>query len=321
MSEITYSIVLPVFNEELIIDKLYERLSSVLNTFDGDYEVIFVNDGSHDRSLEMLKAINAKDQRFKVVSFSRNFGHQTAISAGLRYTSGKAVIIMDADLQDPPEVLPQFLQKWREGYHVVYAIRKKRKENVFKRAAYHVFYRLLHKISDVDIPLDTGDFCVMDRAIVDLLNSMPERNRFVRGIRSWAGFRQMGMSYERDRRFAGEPKYTMTKLFKLAFDGLISFSKVPLRLASVLGFIVSGFSFIYAFGTFLQHVFTTTTVPGYTTTIIMITFIGGIQLITIGIIGEYLGRIYDEVKQRPLFIVSEFVGFDAETLERKSLPR
>ncbi|MBN2053888.1 glycosyltransferase family 2 protein [bacterium] len=310
MDNVTYSVVLPVYNEELILEALYDRLVNALDALGEPYEVIFVNDGSHDRSLEILKSINQRDPRYRVISFSRNFGHQTAITAGINHTRGDAVIIMDADLQDPPEVLSMFLDKWREGYQVVYAIRTKRKENALKRLAYKVFYRLLAFVSDVEIPLDSGDFCVMDRRIVDLLNSMPERNRFVRGIRSWAGFNQIGMAYERDKRMAGEPKYTMTKLFKLAFDGIISFSKLPLRVASILGFIVSGFSFVYAFLTLLQKLFTDSTVPGYTTTVILISFLGGIQLITIGIIGEYLGRIFDEVKKRPLYIVADKIGFE-----------
>jgi dolichol-phosphate mannosyltransferase len=304
------SIVIPVFNEEEVLPKLHERLTPVLESVEEDFEVVFVDDGSTDASGTILQQINEKDPRYKTVQFSRNFGHQTAISAGLGYVTGDACAIMDADLQDPPEVLPKFLEKWREGYHVVYAVRRKRKENIFKRAAYAIFYRVLAKISHIQIPIDSGDFCVMDRKIINLLNKMPERNRFVRGIRSWVGFRQIGLSYERDRRYAGEVKYTFRKLLRLAFDGVVSFSFVPLKMASLFGFIVSVFAFIYAAATLFQKLFTDTTVPGYTTTIILVCFLGGVQLITIGILGEYVGRIFDEVKNRPLYLVKNLIGFD-----------
>ncbi len=312
MSNPKYSIVIPVYNEEELLEVLFTRLKTSLEDLDDSWEVILINDGSKDKSLTMLKEFHKRDSRFKVLSFSRNFGHQTAITAGINFARGDAVIIMDADLQDPPEILGKFIDKWKEGYEVVYAVRKKRKESAFKKLAYLSFYRLLRSVSDIDIPLDTGDFCIMDRKIVKILNRLPERNRFVRGIRSWSGYRQIGMEYERDKRLAGEPKYTMKKLFKLAFDGLISFSKLPLRIASVMGVAVSALSFLYGIGTFFQKVFTQTTVPGYATTIILITFLGGIQLITIGIIGEYLGRVYDEVKNRPLYILSDVIGFDTE---------
>jgi len=304
------SVVIPVYNEELILDKLYERLTSVLDTIDRNFEVILVDDGSRDNSPEIMKRLHDRDPRIKVIRFSRNFGHQIAISAGINFVNGDVCIIMDADLQDPPEVLPQFLEKWREGYDVIYAIRTKRKENIFKRASYAVFYRILSSISNIEIPLDSGDFCVMDRKIVNILNRMPERNRFVRGIRSWLGFKQIGLPYERDKRFAGEVKYTFRKLLRLAFDGVISFSFVPLKMASLFGFAVSLFAFIYAIATLFQKLFTDTTVPGYTTIIIMVCFFGGVQLITIGILGEYVSRIFDEVKKRPLYIVNDLIGFD-----------
>jgi polyisoprenyl-phosphate glycosyltransferase len=304
------SVVIPVFNEEQILEKLYERLTSVLDKIDKNFEVILVNDGAHDGSAAIMKTLNQRDSRYKSIHFSRNFGHQIAISAGMNFVKGEACIIMDADLQDPPEVLPRFLEKWKEGYDVIFAIRTKRKENIFKRAAYAIFYRILRGISNIEIPLDSGDFCVMDRKIVDLLNKMPERNRFVRGIRSWLGFKQIGLAYERERRYAGEVKYTFRKLMQLAFDGVISFSFVPLKMATFFGFIVSLFSFVYALATLFQHLFTSTTVPGYTTIIIMVCFLGGVQLITIGILGEYIGRIFDEVKNRPLFLISDMIGFE-----------
>lgn len=307
---VRYSIIIPVFNEEAVLPELHERLTRSLEELDGPFEVILIDDGSKDGSLEILRRLHREDPRFKVLSFSRNFGHQTAVTAGLNHARGEAIFIMDADLQDPPEILPRFIEKWREGYQVVYAVRRKRKEGPLKRAAYASFYRILHYLSDIDIPLDTGDFCLMDRQVVSVLNQMPERNRFVRGIRSWAGFRQIGLEYERSARQAGETKYTLNKLLKLAFDGIISFSHLPLRLASVFGFIVSVFSFLYGIATVLQKIFTDTTVPGYATTIVMVTFIGGVQLISIGIIGEYLGRIYDEVKERPLYILKDSLGLD-----------
>lgn len=304
------SIVIPVYNEEQVLEILYDRLCSVLDKINKNFEVILVDDGSHDSSPLIMQKLHEKDPRFKIVRFSRNFGHQIAISAGLNFISGEVIAIMDADLQDPPEVLPQFLEKWKEGYHVIYAIRTKRKENFLKRAAYALFYRVLSRISHIEIPLDSGDFCVMDRKIVKILNKMPERNRFVRGIRSWIGFKQTGLSYERDKRYAGEAKYTFRKLLRLAFDGVVSFSFVPLKMASLFGFAVSVFAFFYAVATLFQKLFTTTTVPGYTTIIILVCFFGGVQLMTIGILGEYLGRIFDEVKKRPLYLVDEMIGFD-----------
>jgi len=305
MSErVELSVVLPVYNEEAILPRLFERLVSSLPQVAEEYEVLLVDDGSTDRSLEMLRDMHQSDPRYKYLSFSRNFGHQTAISAGLREVRGQVVAVMDADLQDPPEVLPSFIDKLKEGYEVVYAIRTQRKESPWKRGLYSAFYRILHFLSDIPIPLDAGDFCVMDRKVVDLVNGLPEKNRFVRGIRSWVGFRQTGMAYERHARQAGEPKYTFRKLLKLAFDGIISFSFMPLRLATMAGFCVSAFAFLYALFTLFQRLFLTT-VPGYSTIVILICFIGGVQLITVGILGEYMGRIYDEVKNRPLYILKE----------------
>jgi len=302
------SLVIPVFNEEKNLLELYGRITKVIESLRICCQIIFVDDGSRDGSVKILDALCRQDPRVLAVLFSRNFGHQTAVTAGLHYASGDAVIIMDADLQDPPEVIPQFIQKWQEGYEVVYGVRKKRKEHLFLRILYALFYRMLRTVSTIEIPLDSGDFCLMDRKIVKLLNSIPERNRFVRGIRSWVGFNQIGIPYERDKRFGGDSKYSLGKLIKLALDGFVSFSYAPLRIASYTGFLVSAFSLIYAVGTFFQKILTNTTVPGYTTTIIMICFLGGVQLIAIGIMGEYLGRIYDEVKNRPLYIVRGLLG-------------
>jgi dolichol-phosphate mannosyltransferase len=312
------SIVIPILNEEDNLQKLYERLIGASYTWDSLFEVILVDDGSTDRSLSLLRKLHQKDSRFKYISFSRNFGHQTAVSAGLRYAKGDVIAVMDADLQDPPEELYRFLEQWRQGYQVIYGIRTKRKENIFKRSAYHLFYRILAWCSSIDIPLDSGDFCVMDRTIVDWLNAMPERNRFVRGLRSWVGYRQIGIRYERHARLAGEVKYTFRKLLRLAFDGVINFSYRPLQISGFLGCLVCCFSFASIMFFLIHRIlgfkifgYSPQDVPGFTSLILAILFIGGVQLLTMGLFGEYLGRIFDEVKQRPLYIVKEQEGFEA----------
>jgi dolichol-phosphate mannosyltransferase len=311
------SIVIPLFNEEENIPKLYERIVSASHSWNSAFEAILVDDGSTDKTLSLLRKLYLKDSRFKYISFSRNFGHQTAVSAGLRYTSGDVVAVMDADLQDPPEELYRFLDKWRQGYQVVYGIRTKRKENIFKRSAYYVFYRLLAWCSSIKIPLDSGDFCLMDRTIVDWLNVMPERNRFVRGLRSWIGYRQIGIPYERHKRFAGEVKYTFHKLLRLALDGMIDFSYRPLQVSGIFGLFICFLSFISIIFFFLHRLlgfrvfgYSPQDVPGFTSLILATLFLGGAQLITLGLFGEYLGRIFDEVKQRPLYIVKEQDGFE-----------
>jgi polyisoprenyl-phosphate glycosyltransferase len=310
------SIVIPVFNEEENILQLYERLVSAAPSWDLAFEVILVDDGSSDQTLGLLRQLHQQDVRFKYISFSRNFGHQTAVSAGLRYTKGNVIAVMDADLQDPPEELYRFLNKWEEGYQVIYGIRTKRKENIFKRSAYHVFYRILAWCSSIDIPLDSGDFCVMDRSVVDWLNALPERNRFVRGLRSWVGYRQIGIPYERHMRLAGEVKYTFQKLLRLAFDGIINFSYRPLQISGTFGLLVCLLSFIGIIFVVLHRIldfkifgYSPQDVPGFTSLVLAVLFIGGVQLLTMGLFGEYLGRIFDEVKQRPLYIVKEQEGF------------
>ncbi|MBU4332458.1 glycosyltransferase family 2 protein [Patescibacteria group bacterium] len=303
------SIVIPIYNEEEVLDMLFARLKKSLGDIPIDYEVLFVDDGSHDGSLGMLKKFYQLDRRFKTVSFSRNFGHQVAISAGLDFARGQAVVIMDGDLQDPPELIASMINKWQEGYRVVYAIRKKRREGLFKRVAYKIFYRLLRSAAKIDIPLDSGDFCLMDKSVVELINSLPERTRFIRGLRSWVGFKQIGLEYERDKRFAGKPKYTFSKLLILALDGVLSFSEDSLRSVLFVGFIVSVFSFFLAllvvslriFGLFEQ-------ITGWTTIVAIITFLGGVQLMVAGFIGEYITRIFEEVKRRPLYITDEKIG-------------
>jgi glycosyltransferase involved in cell wall biosynthesis len=307
------SLIFPVYNEEEVLPVLYDRVRQMIDQLpDYDFEVILINDGSRDQSLELMKQFHEQDPRFKAVDFSRNFGHQVAITAGIDFAAGDAVILMDADLQDPPEILPQFLNKWREGYQVVYAVRKTRQEHLLKRLAYAAFYRLLQRISDIPIPLDSGDFCLMDRAVVDTIKSMQERNRFVRGLRSWAGFRQIGLEYDRDKRYGGEVKYTLTKLMKLALDGIFSFSYFPLQLASYTGFIISIVSFLGILIYLYRKIFVGHEPQGFPTLVILILFMGGIQLVFLGIIGEYIGRIYDEVKKRPTYVVRSTYGISKE---------
>lgn len=321
---IVISIVIPCYNEAAVLDQLYRRLSAAADTWGLPWEVVAVDDGSRDQTWELLTKISLTDPRWKLVRFARNFGHQKAVSAGIEHTSGEAVFVIDADLQDPPEELHRFIAKWQEGYQVVYAVRKNRKENILKRSCYFLFYRLLDRMSSQKIPLDSGDFCLMDRKVVDVLKSMPEQNRFVRGLRAWAGFKQVGLEYDRHARAAGQPQYTFKKLVQLAFDGMLSFSSAPLRLATYLGLIVSTGAFLGAAFTILQRVFGQwfeqiglAPAPGFATIVISILFLGGVQLVCLGIMGEYIGRIYEEVKGRPLWVISETVGLNPA---RMSLP-
>lgn len=297
------SVVLPVYNEAENISVLYGRLVSVLEKENLDFEILFVDDGSNDESAQKLSDLEASDVRVQVIGLARNFGHQVAITAGLDFARGKAVAVMDADLQDPPEVLPDFIRKWREGYDVVYAVREQRKEAWLKKTSYAAFYRLLCHVSNIEIPLDAGDFCVMDRRVVDLLKSMPERNRFVRGIRSWVGLRQVGVPFERQARHAGTSKYTVGRLMILALDGLISFSYVPLRLITATGLCVSVLAIGLAIFFFVKKLLYGLDPPGFATLTVSIFFLAGIQLITLGVIGEYVGRIFEEAKRRPLYIL------------------
>ena len=303
------SVVVPVFNEEDNLAALHSGLGAVLDAEGMLYEIVFVDDGSTDGSTALLRELAGADRRVRVIELARNFGHQVAISAGLDFACGNAVIIMDADLQDPPEVLPEFIASWRSGNDVVYAIRRERKEGWLKRVAYNAFYRVLRKVANVDIPLDAGDFCIMDRKVVDLLRSMPERHRFVRGLRSWVGLRQEGLYYERQARHGGRPKYTWGRLILLALDGFVSFSQVPLRVASLLGFGISLLSFLLAGFYFLKKVLRGLNPPGFATLVVAVFFLAGIQLITIGVVGEYVGRTFDEVKRRPLYVVRRTTGY------------
>lgn len=306
----TLSLILPVLNEEENLPRVIERIHSALAAEGVAYEVLFVNDGSTDRSQEILEAAAARDPRIRVVALSRNFGHQVAITAGLDHVRGRAVAILDADLQDPPEVLGLFLAKWREGWEVVYGVRRKRKEIFLKRWAYALYYRLLASSANVEIPLDSGDFCLMDRRVVDLINQLPERGRFVRGLRAWVGLRQIGVAYERDARHAGAPKYTLKKLFSLAAGGIVGFSLKPLQLATKLGFAMAtlalGLVLVYLF----RWVLTGSEWPrGFASLFIGLCFMFGIQFILIGILGEYIGSIHTEVKGRPTYVVDKWVGF------------
>ena len=307
------SVVVPVRNEAENLLELYQRLSTVLPGLTADYEIVFVNDGSSDTSLEILEKLHFEDRHVAVIDLSRNFGHQAALTAGLDHVRGEAVVCMDADLQDPPEVVPQLVARWREGWDVVYAIRRKRKEGFIKRLAYAVFYRLLGRIADVEVPIEAGDFGLMDRRAVSEIRAMREHGRFLRGLRAWVGFNQTGVEYDRGRRFAGDVQYTWLKLFRLAVDGLCAFSAVPLRLATVLGLVVSAVSFAAVVLVLYLKLFTQSAIPGWAATVIPILFLGGVQLLTVGILGEYIARIFDEVKHRPPYIVKRSLGVRATT--------
>ena len=315
----TFSLVVPIWNEEEVIPALYERVVAVMEQTGEPWELIFVNDGSQDRSLALLLALREQDPRVKVIDFSRNFGHQIAITAGTDFAEGDAVIVMDADLQDPPEVVLQMIEKWREGYEVVYAVRTKRVgETKFKLWTASLFYRILQGITDVDIPLDAGDFRLMDRRVVLAMRRLREQHRFMRGLSSWVGFKQIGVEYERAERYAGETKYPLRKMMRLAINAITSFSYLPLHMATYLGFIFAGLSLIGIIITIILRLSGNSFFHGQATTLVSVLFLGGVQLIFLGIIGEYLGRIYDEVKHRPLYIVSRAYGFVPEAEEKSN---
>ncbi len=299
----TYSIVAPVFNEAETLPHFYERVAHIMEDIGETFEIVLVNDGSRDKTYAIMKELHEKDARVRVVDFSRNFGHQIAISAGLDYAQGDAVVILDSDLQDPPEVIPELIARWKDGAEVVYAQRATRKgETFFKLATAAAFYRLIRRITAVDIPSDTGDFRLLDRQVVDTLVKMREHHRFMRGLSAWVGFRQEAVKYERQERFAGTTKYPLTKMIRFSLDAITSFSHVPLQIATSLGFALALVSLLGILIAIILRVFTDAIV-GQATTLIMVLFMGGIQLIFLGIIGEYLGRIYDEVRARPLYIV------------------
>ncbi|AIK40603.1 glycosyltransferase like 2 family protein [Bacillus pseudomycoides] len=305
------SIVVPMYFEEEVAQECYNRLKSVMIQNNINYEFVFVNDGSTDRTMEILKEIAANDYRAKVVNFARNFGHQTAVTAGIDCASGDAIVIIDADLQDPPEVIPELIAKWQEGYEVVYAKRKQRKgETWFKLLTAKYFYRFLNYMSDIDIPKDTGDFRIIDRKVADVFKQMTERNRFIRGMMSWVGFSQTYVEYERDERFAGETKYPLKKMIKFASDGIIAFSTKPLRIVMTLGIMSVFISIAVLLYSVIVKLIGKDIQTGWASIMVAITFFSGIQLLGLGIVGQYIARIYDESKNRPIYIVKETINVD-----------
>jgi glycosyltransferase involved in cell wall biosynthesis len=299
----------PVYNEQEVLQEFYDRLGAALSALDCSAEILFVDDGSRDRTAEILRSLAQADPRVRVVQLTRNFGHQAALCAGLDHCVGDAAVLIDADLQDPPELIAAFYAKWREGHEVVFGRRRRLREGLIKRAIYHSFYQVLHVLANVEIPLDTGDFSLMDRRVVDQLKALPERTRFLRGLRSWIGPQQVGIEYTRDARARGESKYSIGKLFKLAFDGIVSFSTAPLKLALVSGLVVSMGGFALIFLIVYLRLTRSYDLPGWASLMVVVLFLGGIQLITIGIVGEYVARIYEEVKARPVYLVAQRVGF------------
>lgn len=311
MTKIRYSIVAPCYNEEGNLYELHRRITEVMDQTGEPWELLLINDGSHDRTPELMRELHTLDPRVHYIDFARNFGHQLAVTAGMDYAQGEAVILIDADLQDPPELILEMIKKWQEGYKVVYAIRSERKgETWFKLFTAKLFYRLIYRITDVNIPLDTGDFRLMDRQVIETMKQMRERHRFIRGMTSWVGFSQTGVYYVREERFAGETSYPLRKMLKFASDAITGFSYFPLQLATYLGFTVAVLSGIGMLAVITARLFGNQAFFGQATTLVMVLFLGGIQLISLGIIGEYLGRIYDEVKNRPLYVVNEAVGFE-----------
>jgi glycosyltransferase involved in cell wall biosynthesis len=312
----TVSVIVPCFNEHEVIASTHAELDRCLGASqDFSFEFIFVDDGSRDGTSAILREIRKRDPRVKLIRFSRNFGHQAAVSAGIDHAFGDAVAIMDADLQDPPEVLLSMLEKWREGFEVVYGVRRNRKEGIFKRACYRIFYRVWQRMADIEVPVDSGDFCVMDRQVTEVLRSLPENGRFLRGLRAWAGFRQCAHPYERAARHAGEPKYSFSRLVRLAASGIFNFSDVPLRFISLIGLLTSAGAIIGVFLVLFQRLFeirifgyAPQDMPGYTSLFLALQFFSGIQLLSLGIIGEYVARMYSEIKQRPVYVVAERLG-------------
>ncbi|MEK7526499.1 MAG: glycosyltransferase family 2 protein [Patescibacteria group bacterium] len=306
--KIQVSVVIPTYNEEQNIPLLYQRLKNTLKKTVSSYEMIFVNDGSIDNSLERISILVKKDKNVKLISFSRNFGHMAAVSAGLAHAHGEKVVLMDADLQDPPEVIEKLYKKSLEGFDVVYGVKKNRKEGIIKKAMFNLFYKILNAVSAYKMPLNAGTFSLMDRKIVDILVSLPEKNKYLSGLRSWTGFSQTGVVYERQARNAGDAS-SLKKLTKLAMDGLISFSYIPLRMASILGFITASVALVAIFVVAALRIFWGVGIIGWASTMSTILLVSGAQLITLGIIGEYLARIYDEVKNRPEYIIAQKKGF------------
>jgi polyisoprenyl-phosphate glycosyltransferase len=315
----TYSIVAPIYNEEGNIPKLYERICGVMDATGESWELVCVNDGSRDRSAELLRDLSVRDPRIKMVNFARNFGHQIAVTAGLHHTSGDAVVIIDADLQDPPELIHDMIERWKAGYQVVYAVRQERKgETWFKLLTAKLFYRVIYRITDVDIPMDTGDFRLMDRKVVDALNSMKEHNRFIRGLTSWIGFKQTGIKYVREERQWGETKYPLKKMVRFAMDAITGFSYFPLQIMVYVSFILGVLAVLaIPIIALLRVILGFQFLGGQVTHIVLLLVLSSFQLFFLFIMGQYVARIYDETRDRPLYIVAERVGFDA-AVEREA---
>ena len=306
------SVAIPLHNEEEVLPELLRRLGGVLDDLGrGPHEIVLVDDGSTDRTFELMNEAARTDPRVVAVRLSRNFGHQAALTAALETVSGDVVVVMDGDLQDRPEEIPRFLAEYERGYEVVYGQRVRRKESSALRASYYVFYRVLNRLSDLELPIDSGDFALLSRRVVDQLNRLPERNRYLRGLRTWVGYSQVGIPVERDARAGGEPSYTLRKLVRLALDGVFAFSVKPLRVAWIFGALASAAASLYAIWAVLERIFLGDSPRGFTALILAITFFSGIQLLFLGLIGEYLGRVYDEAKGRPHFVVTDVVRFDS----------
>jgi polyisoprenyl-phosphate glycosyltransferase len=321
-NDVELSIVVPCYNEELNLDYLFERLTTVLDRLNLKYEIICVNDGSADNTLKRLVEYHHRNPTIKIVNFSRNFGKEIALSAGIDYTTGTAVVPIDADLQDPPELIEQLLAKWREGYDVVYAVRRSRKgESWLKRLTAGAFYRIISAMTNITIPQDTGDFRLLDRQVVEALKQLPERRRFMKGLFAWVGYRQTAIEYDRDPRYQGTTKWNYWKLWNFALEGITSFSFVPLKIWSYVGLVISLVSFVYASFLVIRTLIFGIDVPGYASIMVAVLFLGGVQMLSLGFIGEYLGRVYDEVKQRPLYLVRDCYGFDAQDSEKQSESR
>ena len=315
------SVVVPALNEQETIAELHRRVTQAAEQWNEDHELLVVDDGSTDGTLAILESLAASDSRLKVVSLTRNFGHQAAVTAGLHHARGGIVCVLDADLQDPPEEILPFINRVRNGMDVVYAVRRKRKEGVFKRVSYFLYYRILRRVATLDIPLDAGDFCVMNANVVHAINSLPERNRFVRGLRTWVGFRQEGMAYERSARYAGAPKYTFFRLLRLATDGIVNFSYRPLQLIMLLGMTVGVMAFLLGMLVLIQYLGDYTIAGynprqsrGWTSLVLTLLFSSAVQLFCLGILGEYLGRLFEESKRRPIYLVRRRIGVDAPDL-------
>ena len=306
-----YSVVIPAYNEEEVIIESYKRLKTVMESMAEPYELIFVNDGSRDRTAQIIAQLIETDPHLRLINFTRNFGHMPAITAGMEYAEGDAVIIIDADLQDPPEVLPNMAALWKEGYDVVYGKRKERQgESFFKKISAKYFYRFINSMVPIELPVDTGEFRLMDRKVCDAVNSLEEKHRYIRGLVSWVGFKQVAYEYVRVERFAGETKYPLKKMIAFAMDAITAFSYKPLKLATTMGFVISLCSFIYMIVILWQRLFTDTTITGWASTVGLILFTQGMVLMILGLMGEYIGRIFEELKNRPVYIVQEVLGYN-----------